>query len=69
MNELTNGSPLAFVLFAVFSRYQLLEKLHLEEKTVISLAHALGKGYTAQAVAPYHNNIQQQHPSAELCDP
>jgi len=57
VNELTNGTPLAFVLFAVFSRYRLMEKLNLEERTVISLAHALDAGYTAQAVAPYHNNI------------
>lgn len=32
VNELTNGAPLAFVLFAVFSRYDLLNKLQLEER-------------------------------------
>jgi hypothetical protein len=32
VNELTNGSPLAFVLYAVFSRYDLLNKLQLEER-------------------------------------
>ena len=32
VNELTNGAPLAFVLFAVFSHYDLLSKLKLEER-------------------------------------
>ena len=32
VNELTNGSPLAFVMFTVLSRYDLLNKLQLEER-------------------------------------
>lgn len=32
VNELTNGAPLAFVMFTVFSRYDLLNKLELEER-------------------------------------
>lgn len=32
VNELTNGAPLAFVMFTVFSRYDLLSKLELEER-------------------------------------
>ncbi len=32
VSELTNGAPLAFVMFAVFSRYNLLNKLQLQER-------------------------------------
>lgn len=32
VSELTNGAPLAFVMFTVFSRYDLLNKLKLEER-------------------------------------
>ena len=54
INELSNGHPLFFTSYAIFLKYDLLNKFNINEKVLISFLREVEAGYRP---VPYHNNM------------
>jgi len=54
INELSGGHPLFFTSYALFLKYDLLNKFNISEKVLIGFLREIEAGYHPN---PYHNNL------------